>query len=121
MSQRVRAVKREIADAEIELRQVKNKLYNAEVFEIPANVQPISPVDIIFCLFLLVVGVVALVASFNIGDDIPFGILLFLFGILCMMHSWKDYLEEIREPKLILKYNRISEQIDMLKYELNKK
>lgn len=119
MSQRVRAITRELASAEIELRRVKNKLDNAEVFEIPDTVQPISPLDIVFCLFLLVIGVLSLAASFNV-DDVPFGILLFLFGILCMMHSWRDYLEKIREPKLMLQYNRLSEQIDMLKSKLNK-
>lgn len=120
MSQKVRAIKRELVSAEIKLRRVKNKLDNAEVFEIPAIVQPTSLVDIVFCLFLLVVGVLSLVASFNVGDDIPFGIILFLFGILCMMHSWRDYLEKIREPKLMLQYNKLSKQINVLKSELNK-
>lgn len=120
MSQRVRAIKRELVSTEMELIRVKNKLDNAEVFEIPAIVPSISLLDKAFCLVLFAVGVVSLVASFNVGDDIPFGIILFLFGILCMMHSWRDYLEEIREPKLMLQYNRLSKQIDMLKSELNK-
>lgn len=110
----------ELAEAELQLRQIRQQLDNCRVAEIPKDVKPVKGIHlfilILFMLTFLATGFILLIAEFQFATAInPF---LVILGFMLIIIGAAYPARELHVPDLMVQYNEVTAKIATLQKQL---